>query len=222
MSHNTQYANSALTRRTALSGVGLAAAALGLSQVPVVTAQEAGSEMASHPIVGAWLAMNPGNPPNATPSIFAADGTVTIAPVPSYLDPDLGLTLQGGGIGVWEPTGERSIHFTLVQALSAVDGTYLGTFTTDGSPEVSEDGQSFLDDGTQDYFNLRDASNTIIVEAGGGNGAAAATPPGARHPYGGGQPRLPGGNASRRHSDWIGSPWEGEQRPKKPHRIPLP
>ena len=59
MSHNTQHANVALTRRTALSGVGMAAAALGLSQVSAVTAQEATpSTMASHPIVGVWLNMN--------------------------------------------------------------------------------------------------------------------------------------------------------------------
>ncbi len=136
----------------------------------------AAQDLAEHPIVGAWLVMNPGDPPNASPAIFSADGTLTVAYVPSYLQPEGGVVLQGTAIGVWEPTGERGVHLTYVQALSDVDGTYLGTFTLDAYPEVSDDGQSFLDDGTQVRFTFRDANNTIVQEVGGGGDAQAATP----------------------------------------------
>ena len=125
--------------------------------------------------MGAWLVTNPSVPPNASPAIFAADGTLTIAGVASYCDPQRGVVLQGSAIGVWEPTGERGVHVTWVQALSAPDGTYLGTFTLDGYPEVSPDGQSFLDDGTRVRFTIRDAANTVVMEAGDGPGPA--TPP---------------------------------------------
>jgi len=165
-----------LSRRSALSGAGAAAAALGLGTVSRVAAQEATSETASHPMVGAWLVMNPGDPPTAGPVIFSADGTMSNASAPNYVDPQLGLTFQGSAIGVWEPTGARSVHCTLVQPLSAPDGTYLGTFTLDAYPEASEDGERFFDDGTKVHVTIRDAVNAITLEV-GGEGEAAVTPP---------------------------------------------
>ena len=139
------------------------------------TAQEATpSAIANHPIVGAWLVMNPSDPLNTRPAIFAADGTMSVGYVPSHTDPERGVVLQGTAIGVWEPSGERRVHLTYVQALSDLNGTYLGTLTRDAYPEVSEDGQSFRDDGTQVHITVRDAANTIVNEASGG-GADAAT-----------------------------------------------
>ena len=157
---------------SAVSGALTGALAVGRS----TTAQEATpSGMANHPIVGAWLVMDPGNPPNARPAIFAADGTLTIGYVPTgYLQPERGVVVQGTAIGVWEPTGERSVHLTYVQALSDLNGTYLGTLTRDAYPEVSEDGQSFRDDGTQVHITFRDADNTIVNGA-DGDAAEVAT-----------------------------------------------
>lgn len=175
MAQQTVQTAARLNRRSALGGVGIAAAALGLGTVSRVAAQDAASARAAHPIVGAWVTMNPGDPPNASPGIFAADGTMTYAFVPNYIDPGLGLVFQGVGIGVWEPDGERGVHLTLVQALAAPDGAYLGTFTLDAFPVVSEDGESFLDDGTKVHFTLRDANNVITLEA-GGEGGGVATP----------------------------------------------
>ena len=136
----------------------------------------AAQDLAEHPIVGAWLLMNPGDPPTPSPLIFSADGTFSATGVPSYVDPQGGVIFGSSTMGVWEPTGERSVHLTYVQALSDLNGTYLGTFTLDAYPEVSDDGQSFLDDGSQVHFTFRDATNTIVQEAGGGGGAEAATP----------------------------------------------
>ena len=133
------------------------------------------SVRANHPIVGAWLVMNPSDPLDTRPAIFAADGTMTVGYVPaSYPQPGRSVVLQGTAIGVWEPTGERGVHLTYVQALSDLNGAYLGTLTRDAYPEVSDDGQSFRDDGTQVHITFRDAANTIVNEASGG-GAEAAT-----------------------------------------------
>ncbi len=138
------------------------------------TAQEATPRaMANHPIVGAWLVMNPSDPANIRPAIFAADGTLTVGYVPSYTDAERGVILQGTAIGVWEPTGERGVHLTYVQALADPNGAYLGTLTRDAYPEVSADGQSFLDDGTRVRVTFRDATNTIVDEASGARAEAA-------------------------------------------------
>ncbi len=135
-------------------------------------AQEATpTTLANHPIVGAWLTLSANDPQNPRPTIYSADGTVMITDVPSTLDPDLGVVLLSPAIGVWEPTGERSVHATLVDVHSDTDGTYLGTLTLDVYPEVSADGQTFTDDGTRVHVTVRDASNAIVMEAGGGNGA---------------------------------------------------
>jgi hypothetical protein len=168
-----------LTRRIALGHVGVAAAAIGLgSRVDPAAAQETPSDTrASHPIVGSWLARNPTEPPTASPVSFTADGVMTVAWAPSYVDPGLGVVFQATAIGTWAPTGERSIRFTLVQALSDAEGTYLGTFTLEGYPVVSEDGLSFLDDGTQAKVTIRDADDRITFEAGGGEGEEPMTPP---------------------------------------------
>jgi hypothetical protein len=64
----------------------------------------------------------------------------------------------------------------LLQALSAPDGTSLGTFTLEGYPAVNENGESFLDDGAQIHFTIRDANNAITMEVAAA-GAAVATSP---------------------------------------------
>ena len=134
------------------------------------------SALANHPIVGAWLVMNPSDPLNTRPAIFAADGTMTVGYVPaSYLQPEGSVILQGTAIGVWEPTGERGVHLTYVQALADLNGTYLGTLTRDAYPEVSADGASFFDDGMRVHITFRDAANTIVNEATDGGSAEAAT-----------------------------------------------
>ncbi|MBA2595183.1 MAG: hypothetical protein H0V00_00970 [Chloroflexia bacterium] len=164
-----------MRRRSVLLSAVSGALTGALAASRTTTAQEATpSAMANHPIVGAWLVMNPSDPLNARPAIFAADGTMTVGYVPSSIDAERGVVLQGTAFGVWEPSGERRVHLTYVQALSDLDGTYLGTRTRDAYPEVSEDGQSFRDDGTQVHITFRDAANTIVNEASGG-GAEAAT-----------------------------------------------
>ena len=163
-----------MRRRSVLLSAVSGALTGALAASRTTTAQEATpSALAQHPIVGAWLVMDPSDPLNTRPAIFAADGTLTVGYVPSLTDVDRGVVLQGTAIGVWEPTGERSVHLTYVQTLSDLNGSYLGTRTRDAYPEVSEDGQRFRDDGTQVHITFRDSTNTIVSEASGGDADAA-------------------------------------------------
>lgn len=152
---------SRLNRRAALGGVGAVAAAVGLGHVDRSLAQEATpSTVASHPLAGTWLVNTPGG---LSPATFAADGSVTLGVSPSYVDPALGTVFQGPALGTWEPDGERRGHFTVVQALSDANGTYLGTFLFEGYPEVSADGQSFGGD-TPQRVVVRDAANNVTFD----------------------------------------------------------
>jgi hypothetical protein len=117
--------------------------------------------MTTHPIVGAWFVVVPDG---ALPNIFAADGTVTLAVAPNYVDPVMGLTFQGSLVGAWEPVSERGAHFTAIQVLTDAEGTYVGTFTIEGHPLVSEDGQTFTDNASDARIIVRDAANVILAD----------------------------------------------------------
>jgi hypothetical protein len=149
-----------VNRRAALGSVGAAAAVVGLSQLDSVGAQTPSADLASHPLVGTWAVMTPGG---VVPQIHGPDGSIISAFAPNYVDPTLGLTFQGPALGRWESTGPRSGHFTVIQALSDADGTYLGTFQFEAHPEVSEDGQSFINS-TPQRIIVRDAANNITFD----------------------------------------------------------
>lgn len=157
----TSHASRSVTRRTALAGLG--GACLGLTVAAAshpAAAQEVTGDLASHPMVGVWAVMTPGG---VVPQIHGPDGSVISAFAPNYVDPAFGLTFQGPGLGVWEATGERSGHFTLIQALSDANGTYLGTFQFEAHPEVSEDGQTFINR-TPQRIIVRDAANNVTFD----------------------------------------------------------
>ena len=165
MSHGTPRSSSHLSRRTALSGVGAGTAALGLSHLNRAAAQEATPDaMADHPIVGAWMVTTPIGPSLA---VFFADG-INIQGLQASQAGPLGVTFVGPQIGVWEPTGPRSVHFTGVQWHSDANGALVGTITIDGYPTVSADGQRLLDDNPESGPTIRDAAGTILDVLRGG------------------------------------------------------
>jgi len=168
-----------ISRRTALAGLGAAGAGLALAATvhPAAAQETTPDAMASHPIVGVWLFMNATVPPSPSTAIFAADGSVVIESVVSSKDPTGGVVYASDRIGTWEPTGARSIHVTALDIGSDATGVYTGTTTLDGYPEVSEDGQSWTDEGTQVKVTIRDAANTVVTVLGGGGGAPPLTPP---------------------------------------------
>jgi hypothetical protein len=160
-----------------LTGVGRGSLAIAQDATP--------SAMASHPIVGAWNAMTPGGPSLA---IFSADGTATFANPPTATDPDRGVVYQSGSVGVWEPTGPRSIHFTATLVVTDANGDLVGYVTNDAYPVVSEDGRSLLDDQAQGTVTIRDAAGAIVQEI-----ATAGAPPVTGFRVGVGSPGFPEG-----------------------------
>ena len=155
----TQPTDRSLSRRTALAGLG--ATGLGLALGSSATAQEASlSDLAGHPLTGTWAALTPGG---VVPQIHGADGSLIAAFPPNYVDPALGLTFQGPALGRWEADGERTGHFTFIQALSDANGTYVGTFQLADELEVSADGQTWSG-ATSAHIIVRGAANNILVD----------------------------------------------------------
>ena len=155
----TQPTDRSLSRRTALAGLG--ATGLGLALASSATAQEASlSDLAGHPLTGTWAALTPGG---VVPQIHGADGSIITAFPPNYVDPALGLTFQGPALGRWEADGERTGHFTFIQALSDANGTYVGTFQLADELEVSADGQTWSG-ATSAHIIVRDAANNVLVD----------------------------------------------------------
>lgn len=133
-----------ITRRTALTGI--SAGGLGLafaSQLAAVSARAQAGSLADHPLTGLWLTMvalssNP-DVTVAVPSIYGADGSLVLLYPCSELGQG-GVQLKGAAIGTWEAMDDHTGHFTTVQVLSNMEGTYLGTLTLDGHPKVGTDG----------------------------------------------------------------------------------
>jgi hypothetical protein len=173
-----------ISRRTTLTHVGAAVAALGLSsRVGYAAAQETSPDtLANHPIVGVWNVSTPSGPSLA---IFFADGS-NIQRLPATQAGPQGVTFVGPQVGAWEPTGPRSIHFTGVQLHSDANGVFTGTVTIDGYPEVSEDGQTLVDDQSQVPITIRDAAGVIVQEVPG-----AGAPPVTGIRMGVGAPGFP-------------------------------
>ena len=160
----TAHENSNVSRRTALAGLGASAAVLATSRHGAAQTMST----ADHPLMGVWLAMaNPpaqrDDPQFPAPSIFAADGTVVLGFVPAAIGMDGKIQFPGSPIGVWEPYDEQTGHFTAVQAIADMTGALVGSVTIDGHPKVSEDGLSFIDDGSLVTITIRDATGAVVT-----------------------------------------------------------
>ena len=161
----SSHGRTTVSRRTALTGLGAGGLAVALGTRSV---QGQGAlSTANHPLTGMWLAManpaNAQNPPFAAPSLFAADGTVVLSFIPADIGMDDKLLFQGSPMGVWEPYDERTGHFTAVQALADATGKLVGSVTIDGHPKVSEDGLTFIDDGSLVTITIRDAAGKVVT-----------------------------------------------------------
>ena len=157
-----------VSRRAALAGLGVGGLGLALGTRPVA-AQESGTEMATHPIVGTWYSVSPLGP---ALSIYGADGALTVVFAPTQAGP-AGVTYHSASLGSWEPTDARAIRFTMLQVMSDASGTYLGTVMIEGFPTVAEDGQTFVDTSPDSKITVRDAANAVVAVIGGDG----STPP---------------------------------------------
>jgi len=99
MSSNTSRS---VSRRTALAGLGAGGLSLALATARPADAQDAASEMASHPVVGLWQFNGGFSPIPGAPDwafhIFHADGTFVM----------WGGLNVGAALGLWRPTGGRA------------------------------------------------------------------------------------------------------------------
>ncbi len=154
-----------ISRRAAIAGFGASGLGIALaSTIGTTSALDTPADLASHLLTGTWLAMgnpaSPDNPQYPVPSYFGADGSVLLAFPLADVRPN-GVTLQSAGMGVWEPYDDQRGHFTVTRTLTGLDGTQLGSITIDGYPLVSDDGQTFIDDGSLVSVTIRDASGAI-------------------------------------------------------------
>jgi len=157
---------SAVSRRTALAGLGAGGLGFALATTNRQTAAAALST-ADHPLMGVWLAMaNPSggdqDPQFPAPSIFAADGTVVLGFVSAQLNMQRDIQFGSPPLGVWEPYDAQTGHFTAVQALADKTGALIGSLTIDGHPKVSDDGTSFVDDGSLVTLTIRDPAGKVV------------------------------------------------------------
>jgi hypothetical protein len=159
-----QQEKSAFARRTALAGLG--AGSLGLALGTRSAGAAPALSTAVHPLTGVWLAMaNPAraeDPKFPVPSVFAADGTVVLNWVPAEIGMDGQLQFLGSYGGIWEPYEEHTGHFTAVQSMADPTGKFVGTVTVDGHPHVSEDGLTFVDDGSLNTVTICDAAGAVV------------------------------------------------------------
>lgn len=162
----TSRTTAAVSRRTALAGLGAGGLGLALAaSARPAAAQDTTSEaMASHPIVGVWNVKAPSGPDIA---VFSADGT-NVHALPTASAGPQGVQFVSALVGTWEPIGPRTVHFTSVQQISDANGAFVGTVTIDGHPTVSEDGQSLLDDASETTVTIRDAAGTVVDVITGG------------------------------------------------------
>jgi hypothetical protein len=182
-----------VSRRTALAGLGAGGLGLALAATvrPAAAQDTTADALAEHPLTGTWLAMAnpplPDAPQFAAPSFYGADGSVLLIFPLTQMGPQ-GVVFNSAYVGTWQADSERRGHFTAVQVLSDANGTFLGTTTVDGYPEVSEDGQTFIDDGSRVLVTIRDPSGAIVQQF---PGAGSRPVMGTR--MGGGSPGFPAG-----------------------------
>ncbi len=150
-----------LSRRNALAGLGIGGLAIAARGLTTSAHQDA--DMASHPMVGIWLAVTPDGP---SPAYFLADGSFFASSSPISAGQDGTISFLSQQNGTWEPDSEYGIHFTSVQNVHDASGAFTGTTTVDGYPVASEDGESFYDDGSRVRVTMRDASGAITLVLG--------------------------------------------------------
>jgi hypothetical protein len=113
-------------------------------------------------MVGTWLS---GTGPNDLGLVhWDADGHMDLQGIVAPTITDGVTTYNDTAMGVWEPDGERGIHITFTWATRDASGAVTGTTTVDGYPVASDDGTSFVDDGTKVVVTLRDPSGAVTQE----------------------------------------------------------
>ena len=103
-----------------------------------------------HPIIGTWIVADPEGAPALTS--FTSDGTVT--------DVEADGTV---GLGVWQPTGERTASFTMVLIVSSEE--FNATIQINVAVSVDASGNN----GTADFTYTAVLADGSVAESGDGH-----------------------------------------------------
>jgi hypothetical protein len=148
-----------LSRRTALAGLGAGGLGIALAATARPAAAQDAAAMANHPIVGAWLVLS--SPPGPMTIVFHPDGTCVFGVLTTVPGPN-GVGFSTAGLGMWEPTGERTMRFTATQFFTDATGAVTGSASSAVSQTVSEDGQTFVGPQATAVITIRDAAHNVI------------------------------------------------------------
>jgi hypothetical protein len=155
---STQNSDHSVSRRAALAGLGAGGLGLALAAAPrLVAAQDV--DLASHPIVGAWLVLS--SPPGPMTIAFHPDGTCVFGILTTASSPN-GVGFSSASVGMWEPTGARTMRFTGVNFLTDATGAVTGSVSSAVSQTVSDDGESFVGPQATAVITIRDAAYNIV------------------------------------------------------------
>lgn len=165
----TRNAGLYVSRRTALTAMGTGGLGVALTANNRSVVAHDSRDAASHVAVGTWLAGQTLD--KISPVIISSDGTLTNSGPTVSVGQGGAIAFNTPPLGVWEPIDDRLIHITFIELDFDATGAPVGTFTVDGFPQFSEDGESFLDIGDMAYFTVRDttggnAQKTMAVDAG--------------------------------------------------------
>jgi len=122
----TSNTGHAVSRRSALAGLGVGGLGLALTARGVAAQDATPTSLVGHPFVGTWIVdRNPDDPTEIpTYNVVTSDGTI--------IDPTV------GGVGVWEATGPTSANFTLTGTITELSAYFL----VRGSVMIDEGGGS--------------------------------------------------------------------------------
>jgi hypothetical protein len=158
------HLRSTVSRRATIAAISATGLGMALATARPLAAQE--TSLAQHPMTGTWLVRTLDGA--VGPGYFHPDGTFVHSSSPVGVGPDGAAFYMSPQNGVWEPDSEneRGVHFTSIQSTFDLTGAYTGTWTIDGYPIASDDGESFSDDWARSTVTIRDASNTVIAVLG--------------------------------------------------------
>jgi hypothetical protein len=150
-----QHSTDAVSRRSALAGLGAGGLGLALGAARPAAAQEAATDMAKHPVVGFWQNRVTGPDAATMPwtfSLYHADGT--------YHEWN-GLD-AGAALGIWRPAGERTAELLFIyQDTDPTTATETpGTATFRMTIDADDTGDALSAKGNLD---VRDPAGTLLL-----------------------------------------------------------
>ena len=130
-----------------------------LTAKPTLSQQSSNSTKKA--VVGSWIETVTFNggfmPPLKSLVTFAADGTITVADQGNV---NIGATqLFSAGHGSWVATGDRTFNWTVVELISDLNGSLVGTLKVRGTYTVDATGNAYTG---VFYAEVKDLSDNLV------------------------------------------------------------